>query len=43
MHGARADYYHAIRQGLSTGEAMQLLSAAQMERMFPIPVQEKAA
>ncbi len=34
--GPRADYYHALRQGLSEGEARALLSVNQLERMFPL-------
>lgn len=30
----RADYYHALRQGLSESEARAMLSVNQLERMF---------
>ena len=36
-HGARSDYYLALRQGIDQAEAQQLLSADQLERMFPLP------
>lgn len=32
----RADYYHALRGGLSKPEAMEMLSVAQLEKMFPL-------
>lgn len=32
-HGPRRDYYHALRSGYSREEAMQLLSAEQLERL----------
>jgi hypothetical protein len=35
-YSARADYYQAKRQGLSEAEAMQLLSATELEKMFPL-------
>lgn len=35
-HGPRSDYYMALRQGLSEDEARALLSADQLERMFPL-------
>ncbi len=36
-HSSRADYYHAIRAGLSVAECMALLSAADLRRFFPFP------
>lgn len=33
----RADYYAALRRGLSQAEAMQLLSVADLEKFFPLP------
>lgn len=36
VHGPRSDFYHALRAGLDMAEAMTLLSAAQIERMFPV-------
>lgn len=35
-HSPRADYYRAKRAGLSESEARELLSAAQLESMFPL-------
>lgn len=35
-HSPRADYYRAKRAGLSESEAQALLSAAQLESMFPL-------
>lgn len=35
-HGTRADYYAAVRAGLPTAECLALLSAADLERMFPL-------
>jgi hypothetical protein len=43
IYGARADYYRAIAQGLSVAEAQALLSADQLERMFPMPSHEDPA
>lgn len=34
-HSPRADYYLALRQGMSQAEAMQLLAVHILERMFP--------
>lgn len=36
-HSSRADYYRALRAGLPLSECQQLLSAADLERMFPLP------
>jgi len=36
-HSSKADYYHALRQGLSQAEAMQLLSVSDLEKLFPLP------
>lgn len=36
VHGARSDFYHALRAGLELSEAMALLSSHQIERMFPL-------
>jgi hypothetical protein len=35
-HSPRRDYYRAIRHGLSQAEAMELLTAGQIEAMFPL-------
>jgi hypothetical protein len=35
-HSPRVDYYRAKRAGLAEGEAQELLSVDQIERMFPI-------
>lgn len=35
-HSPRCDYYLALRAGMSWQEALELLSADQLERMFPI-------
>lgn len=35
-HSPRADYYHALRAGVPLKEAMELLSAADLERMSPL-------
>ena len=35
-YSSRRDYYEALRAGVPLREAMQLLSAADLERMFPI-------
>lgn len=35
-HSPRAAYYIALRHGATQAEAMELLSADQLERMFPI-------
>jgi hypothetical protein len=35
-HNTAADYWHALRSGLPKDEAMQLLSAADLDRMFPL-------
>lgn len=35
-HSPRADYYRAKRAGLPESEAQELLSAAQLESMFPL-------
>jgi hypothetical protein len=35
-HGPRSDFYNALRAGLPVSEAMALLSAVQIERMFPV-------
>jgi hypothetical protein len=37
VHSSRADYYAAMRAGAPLAECMQLLSAADLRRMFPIP------
>jgi hypothetical protein len=36
-HNSAADYWWALRHGVSQQEAMQLLSVANLERMFPLP------
>lgn len=36
IHGPRTDFYHALRAGLDLADAMALLSAAQLERMYPV-------
>lgn len=36
VHGSRTDYYHALRAGVPLAECMQLLSAADLRRMFPL-------
>lgn len=36
-HSSRADYYHAVRAGLPEPQCLELLSAADLRRMFPIP------
>ncbi len=36
IHSERAGYYHALRQGVPLSEAMQLLTAGQLEAMFPV-------
>lgn len=36
IHSERADFYHALRQGVPLSEAMQLLTAGQLEAMFPV-------
>lgn len=36
QYGPRADYYRAIQQGCTQAEAMELLSAIQLEYMFPL-------
>lgn len=36
VHSSRADYYAARRAGCSDAECMELLSAADLRRMFPI-------
>lgn len=38
-HSPRADYYIALRYGASVAEAMLMLSAAQIERMFPLKIE----
>lgn len=35
-HNSAADYWKALRCGISKTEAMQLLSVADLERMFPL-------
>jgi hypothetical protein len=35
-HSPRADYYRAIRDGMPANEALQFLSAAQIERVAPL-------
>lgn len=35
-HSPGADYYAAIRAGMTVAEAMLLLSADKLERMFPL-------
>lgn len=35
-HSSRADYYAALRSGNTIREAMEHLSAADIERMFPL-------
>lgn len=32
----RADYYRALRQGVPVAEAQQLLSAADLEKLYPL-------
>lgn len=36
-HGPRRDFFIAIRGGATISDAMQELSADQLNRMFPIP------
>lgn len=36
-HGTRSDYYLALRAGVPESEAMQLLSAADLRRLYPLP------
>lgn len=36
MHNSAVDYWLALRNGVPRKEAMQLLSVADLERMFPI-------
>lgn len=35
-HNSAADYWHALRSGVPQSDAMQLLSAADINRMFPL-------
>lgn len=35
-HGSRASYYAALRQGVPLREAQELLSAADLDRLFPL-------
>lgn len=35
-HSPRSDYYVARRQGLAEEEAQELLSAEQLDRLFPL-------
>lgn len=36
IHSERSDYYHALRQGVPQADAMLLLTAGQLEAMFPL-------
>lgn len=36
-HNSAVDYWRGLRGGMTKEEAMQLLSAADLERMFPCP------
>lgn len=36
-HSPRSDYYLALRAGVPEREAMQLLSAADLRRLYPLP------
>ena len=36
-HSPRRDFYRALRHGATLAEAQAELSAAQLERMFPLP------
>jgi hypothetical protein len=36
IYGTRADFYAARRAGLPLKQCMELLSAADLERMFPL-------
>lgn len=36
-HSPRSDYYLALRAGVPEHEAMQLLSAADLRRLYPLP------
>ena len=36
-HSPRVDYYRALRDGASVEEAMQLLTASDLRKLYPIP------
>lgn len=36
-YSPRSDYYPALRAGVPEREAMQLLSAADLRRLYPLP------
>jgi hypothetical protein len=38
-HSPRADYYIALRYGATQSEAMEWLSSAQIEKMFPLNIE----